>query len=49
MIGIIITGHGLFATGIEKAVERIIGDQPQVTYVDFTVEINTDALNQQML
>lgn len=49
MIGMIITGHGLFATGIEKAVERIIGDQPQVAYVDFPVEINTDMLNQQMI
>ncbi|MEI6896784.1 MAG: PTS galactosamine/N-acetylgalactosamine transporter subunit IIA [Psychromonas sp.] len=49
MIGIIVTGHGLFASGIEKAVERIIGEQAQVAYVDFPIEINTDMLNQQML
>jgi len=49
MIGIVVTGHGLFASGIEKAVERIIGEQPQVAYIDFPIETNVDMLNEQML
>lgn len=48
MIGIIVTGHGLFAHGIEKAVERIIGEQPQTAYVNFPIESTTEILQQQL-
>ena len=48
MIGIIVTGHGLFAYGIEKAVERIIGEQLQVAYVNFPIESSTEILQQQL-
>lgn len=49
MIGIIVTGHGLFAHGIEKAVERIIGEQPQAAYVNFPIESSTEILQQQLI
>ncbi|MCP9334415.1 PTS sugar transporter subunit IIA [Lentilactobacillus hilgardii] len=37
-IGIIITGHGNFATGIYSAVKLIIGPQESVESVDFSKE-----------
>jgi len=48
MIGIIVTGHGLFAHGIETAVERIIGEQPQTAYVNFPIESTTEILQKQL-
>ena len=48
MIGIIVTGHGLFAHGIQKAVERIIGEQVQAAYVDFPIDSSTEILEQQL-
>lgn len=48
MIGIIVTGHGLFAHGIQKAVERIIGEQVQAAYVDFPIDSSTDILEEQL-
>lgn len=35
MIGIIVTGHGNFATGITSALETIMGKQEQYINVDF--------------
>jgi N-acetylgalactosamine PTS system EIIA component len=35
MNGLIISGHGSFATGIQSSVKLIAGDQPNVEYVDF--------------
>ena len=48
MIGIIVTGHGKFAYGIKKAMERIIGEQEQVAFVDFPIESSTDILTEQL-
>lgn len=36
MINIILSGHGGFATGLEKAMEQIIGEQSHVIAIDFT-------------
>lgn len=38
MIGIIVTGHGNFATGITSALETIMGKQEQYINVDFPRE-----------
>jgi len=36
MINIILSGHGGFATGLEKAMKQIIGEQSHVIAIDFT-------------
>lgn len=43
MISIILSGHGGFATGLEKAMKQILGEQPQVIAIDFP-ECSTTAL-----
>ena len=35
MLGIVLTGHGGFATGLEKAMKQILGEQEQIIAVDF--------------
>ena len=35
MIGILVTGHGRFATGLKAAVELIAGASDKFRYVDF--------------
>lgn len=35
MIGLIITGHGHFATGMQSALRVIAGDQNDICYIDF--------------
>ena len=35
MIGIVVSGHINFASGMESAVRAIAGEQEQMTYVDF--------------
>lgn len=47
MISIIITGHGAFASGLEKALNQIIGQQPQLTCIDFSESMSTAQLEQQ--
>ncbi len=46
MIGVIVTGHGLFAYGLKKAVERIIGEQEKVAFIDFPIESSTEILSE---
>jgi len=46
MIGIIVTGHGSFASGLKSSVELIAGVQSNVSYVDFTAGMNTDDIKQ---
>lgn len=48
MVGILITGHGNFAEGIESALEVIIGAQPQLAKVNFLKEDSTDTLKENM-
>lgn len=40
MNGIIITGHGSFASGLQTSVKLIAGEQPNIEYVDF---VETDS------
>ncbi|BDR35848.1 PTS sugar transporter subunit IIA [Photobacterium damselae] len=49
MIGIIITGHGQFASGLEQALIQVIGSQPQCVAVDFPVAMTTEQLTQQLI
>lgn len=43
MLGIILCGHGGFASGLEKAMKQILGEQPQFIAIDFP-ETSTTAL-----
>lgn len=47
MISIILSGHGGFATGLEKAMMQIIGEQSQVIAIDFTERSSPSQLNAQ--
>ncbi|PJE78279.1 PTS system mannose-specific EIIAB component [invertebrate metagenome] len=48
MIGLVITGHLNFASGYQSAVNAIVGDSPQVEYVDFLESMSTIELEQQI-
>ena len=48
MIGIIVTGHGHFASGIQSAVGVITGEERQMAYVDFTESMSADDLNSEL-
>lgn len=52
MIGLIVTGHGHFATGITSSLNLIAGDLQDYAAVDFPQEFSTDdlakALNEAM-
>lgn len=49
MLGLLVTGHGHFATGLGSSLELIAGAQANVAYVDFeadhSIEILKDNLN----
>ncbi|MGM3172817.1 PTS galactosamine/N-acetylgalactosamine transporter subunit IIA [Dickeya lacustris] len=47
MLGIIISGHGAFASGMAKAVEQVLGEQPNVAVIDFPESSTTSTLKQQ--
>lgn len=44
MIGIVVSGHIHFASGMQSAVVAITGQQTQMAFVDFTESMSTDAL-----
>ncbi|MES4613085.1 MAG: PTS galactosamine/N-acetylgalactosamine transporter subunit IIA [Ewingella sp.] len=44
MLSIILTGHGGFATGLEKAMKQILGEQPQIMAIDFPESSSTALL-----
>ena len=48
MLGIILTGHGAFASGRETAMKQILGEQPQFVAIDFPEASTTALLTQQM-
>lgn len=48
MLGIILTGHGAFASGMETAMIQILGEQPQFVAIDFPAASTTALLTQQM-
>ncbi|NVJ58273.1 MAG: PTS sugar transporter subunit IIA [Vibrionaceae bacterium] len=48
MIAVILSGHGGFASGIEKAIHQVIGEQQQFIALDFPEESSTQRLEAQM-
>ena len=44
MVGLIVTGHGNFATGLLSSLKLIAGEQENLIGVDFTVDDNTETL-----
>ena len=48
MLGIILTGHGGFASGMEKAMKQILGEQPQFIAIDFPETSTTALLTSQL-
>lgn len=49
MLGIVVSGHLNFATGMQSAVEAIAGKQEQLVFVDFLESMSTDELEAQLL
>lgn len=47
-IGIVITGHGKFATGIYEAMKLIAGEQDQCCIIDFDQQMDVDTLKKVM-
>lgn len=47
MLSIILTGHGGFASGMEKAMKQILGEQSQFIAIDFP-ETHTALLTSQL-
>lgn len=48
MPAIILTGHGGFASGMEKAMKQILGEQPQFIAIDFPETSSTALLTRQL-
>ncbi|MFU0870714.1 PTS galactosamine/N-acetylgalactosamine transporter subunit IIA [Kluyvera sichuanensis] len=48
MLGIILCGHGGFATGLEQAMKQIMGEQPQFIAIDFPEASTTALLTSQL-
>lgn len=48
MIGMIVTGHGNFATGIESALTLLVGKQENFAAIDFTADVTMDALTEKI-
>ena len=48
MIGLLITGHGNFATGVTSSVDLIAGKQENYQAVDFLPTYNLDDLDREM-
>ena len=49
MLGVIVTGHGNFATGILSSLKLIAGEAENLIGIDFTVEDNTETLEAKMI
>ena len=48
MLGLLITGHGHFATGMYSSLELIAGAQTNVAYVDFESEHSVETLKENL-
>ncbi len=48
MIGIVVSGHLNFASGVQSAVRAIAGEQEQMQFVDFVESMSTDELEAQL-
>lgn len=49
MVGMIITGHGSFASGLLSALKLLLGEPPLVWAVDFSEDQSTDELKENLL
>lgn len=49
MIGILVSGHINFASGMKSAVEAIVGEQDNVEFIDFVPTISTEELEEAMI
>lgn len=48
MIGLIVTGHGNFGSGLTSSLKLIGGDQEDYKYVDFIQEYSVEDLNREL-
>ncbi|MDV5168147.1 PTS galactosamine/N-acetylgalactosamine transporter subunit IIA [Photobacterium rosenbergii] len=48
MIGIVVSGHINFATGMGSAVKAIAGEQDQLEFIDFVESMSTDELEAEL-
>ena len=46
MVGLLITGHGHFATGLGSSLKLITGNTENIVYVDFEADHSTDTLTE---
>lgn len=46
MIGLLVTGHGHFATGLGSALQLIAGNAENLAFVDFEADHSTDTLKE---
>lgn len=44
MVGLLVTGHGHFATGLGSSLQLIAGENPSIQYVDFEADHSTETL-----
>ncbi len=49
MVGILLTGHGNFATGLKTSVKLIAGEQEHFEVVDFLAEYSIDDLKDHLI
>lgn len=49
MVGIIISGHGNFATGLRSSLNLIAGNPTNIEYVDFLESDSTDTLKEKYI
>ena len=48
MLGLLVTGHGHFATGLNSSLELIAGAQPNVALVDFEADHSIEVLKEKL-
>ena len=49
MIGLVVTGHGLFAEGMHSSAKMIAGENELVKYVCFEEGMNTEQLSEKLI
>lgn len=49
MVGLLITGHGHFATGLGTSLRLITGNTENIVYVDFEAEHSTETLTENLM
>lgn len=48
MIGLIVTGHGNFGTGLTSSLKLIAGEPKDYVAVDFTIDLSTEQLEERL-